>query len=451
MNKKAIMFIAGFCLLVIGLFVGCSKDQSSNGVTKIRVWTDNAHEKLVRDAQIAAFNTGRGKELGIEVEYTVYGANFNDALRVALQAGEGPDIFRADPGRTIEWVQASYCLPLTDLPGGQAIVAPYQGQLVPNSQEFEGKIYTLPYSVTSHKLVVNKDLFDAAGLALPKTWSDVRDAAKVITEKGSGVNYGYIMGLQSAWTLALYFERQNMVNVGHVGFDSQDLTYKWSEHLVGIDTVRGMVQDGSVFPGYENLDADQMRAQFATGRVGMIFGASFDVAVYADQFPANFNWVVVDPPTYAPGPAKYKEPVDAINLLLVNQKAKNLDKVAEVFKFFYNDENMAEMYSKGLYIPYRSEAIALAKTLPTAKGFAEFANVPQKITLLPTPTAILAVEGLSDSDTFIRYFEGGFGAQTGAQVFADLDKRLNAAAKNQLTSAELEKYRAGPDREILAK
>jgi hypothetical protein len=111
---------------------------------------------------------------------------------------------------------------------------------------------------------------------------------------------------------------------------------------------------------------------------------------------------------------------------------------------------MAEMYSKGLYIPYRSEAIALAKTPPTAKGFAEFANVPQKITLLPTPTAILAVEGLSDSDTFIRYFEGGFGNQTSAQVFRDLDKRLNDAVKAQLTPAELEAYRAGKDREVLA-
>ena len=31
-----------------------------------------------------------------------------------------------------------------------------------------------------------------------------------------------------------------------------------------------MISDGSVFPGYEGLDADAARAQFAEGRIGMI-------------------------------------------------------------------------------------------------------------------------------------------------------------------------------------
>jgi multiple sugar transport system substrate-binding protein len=451
MKKKIIVLAALFCILASGLYAGGARNQGGRGegAAKIRVWTDNAHEKTIRDAQVAAFNAGRGKELGIEIEYTVYGANFNDALRIALQAGEGPDLYRADPGYTVDWVTGGYALPLTELPGGQALVDQYRGELVPNSQLFDGIPYTLPYSITSHKLVVNKDLFDEAGLALPKTWDDVRNAAKVITARGGGRNYGYIMGLQSTWTINMYLVRQNMVNVGHVGFDHQTLTYKYAEHQRAVETVLGMVNDGSVFPGYENLDADQMRAQFATGRVGMIFGASFDVAVYNDQFPAQFNWVVVDPPTYESGPAKYKEPVDTVNLLLVNKTAKNLEKVAEVFKFFYSDENMAEMYENGLYVPYRSQAIALAKKAPTLKGFAEFANVPQKITLLPTPNGILAIEGLDQAQTFIRFFSRGY-RENAATVLGDLDRRYMSALNQQLSAEERERYRQSPDRVIRA-
>jgi multiple sugar transport system substrate-binding protein len=164
--KKFLLVMAAALAVLGNVFAGGS-GQTTGGPTKIRVWTDNAHEKSVRDAQVAAFNAGRGKELGIEIESTVYGTNFNDALRIALQAGEGPELFRADPGYTVDWVQGGYCLPLTDLPGGAAMVDQYRGELVTNSQEFDGKVYTLPYSVTTHKLVVNKDLFDAAGLALP--------------------------------------------------------------------------------------------------------------------------------------------------------------------------------------------------------------------------------------------------------------------------------------------
>jgi multiple sugar transport system substrate-binding protein len=239
-----------------------------------------------------------------------------------------------------------------------------------------------------------------------------------------------------------------MVNVGHVGFDNERLVWDWSAHIRGVEAIMGMVNDGSVFPGFENLDADQMRAQFSTGRVGMIFGASFDVAVYNEQFPANFNWVVVDPPTYEPGPALFKEPVDSINLLLVNKNAKNLDKVMEVFKFFYADENMAEMYERGLYIPYRTQAITLAKNPPRLRGFAEFANVPQKITLVPTPSGVITVEGLSASDTFIRYFIKGY-REDGPTVLRALDERLNAATR-RLDRADLEKYRQNPDRIIRA-
>jgi multiple sugar transport system substrate-binding protein len=451
MKGKCVALVGLLCILTSGLYAGGARDQGrrDSGVTKIRVWTDNAHEKALRDTQVAAFNTGRGKDLGIEIEYTVYGTNFNDALRIALQAGEGPELYRADPGYTADWVTGGYALPLTELPGGQALVDQYSGELVPNSQLFDGIPYTLPYSVTSHKLVVNKDLFDEAGLALPKTWDDVRNAAKVITQRGNGRNYGYIMGLQSTWTINMYLVRQNMVNVGHVGFDHQTLSYKYVEHLRAVEAVLGMVEDGSVFPGYENLDADQMRAQFAAGRVGMIFGASFDVAVYNDQFPAQFNWVVVDPPTYEVGPAKYKEPVDTINLLLVNKTAKNLDKVAEVFRFFYSDENMAEMYENGLYVPYRSQAIALAKNAPRLKGFAEFANVPQKITLLPTPNSILAVEGLDMAQVFVRYFSKGY-RESGASILEDLDRRYMSALNQQLTVEERERYRQSPNRVILA-
>ena len=88
----------------------------------IKVWSDNAHEKEVRDKQIAAFNEGIGKELGINIEYTVYGSNFTDTIKIAAQAGEAPDLFRSDSKWMQEFVDSDYLVALEDLPGSEDLL-----------------------------------------------------------------------------------------------------------------------------------------------------------------------------------------------------------------------------------------------------------------------------------------------------------------------------------------
>jgi multiple sugar transport system substrate-binding protein len=449
--KKLFGGLLAVCLLLQGVSLfaaGGGQQQAGGGVTKIRVWSDNAHEKSLRDVQIARFNAGRGKELGIEIEYTVYGANFTDALQIALKAGEAPELFRQDGKVFPDFVSAGYAVPLTDLPGGQAVVDQYRGELIPNLHIFNGKTYTLPYNVTTYKFIINKDLFDAAGITkYPSTWAEVRSAAKTITEKGQGQYYGFILGLQSPWAITTYFLFPNGTNIGSAVFDNEKLQYNFSAHAPVMESLMGMIGDGSVFPGYEQLDADQMRAQFAAGRVGMIPGASFDVAVYNEQFPASCNWIVVDVPAFTPAGSPYKEIVQATNLLAVSTTAlKNPEKTMEVFKFFYSDENMAEMYEEGLYIPYRSQAVAMAKKQPAAKGYAEFANVPQKILLLPAPDSDVAIEGLVYREVVIRMLAKGY-QETPSAILAELDRRYNEALK-KLSPSVLESYRAGADRVI---
>jgi len=447
--KKAIVVVLLAACLFAPLFATGGQDRSrETGVTKIRVWSDNASEKLLRDQQVARFNAGKGKELGIEIEYTVYGTNFGDAIDIALKAGEAPELFRQDGKVFPDYVNAGLVVPIADLPGGQAVVDQYKGELIPNLHIWNNKVYTLPYSVTTYKFFLNKDIFNAAGITTnPKTWDDVRNYARQITQRGNGQYYGYILGLKSAWTITTYLLFPNGTNTGLGVFDNEKLQYNFSAHLPVVSAIMGMINDGSVFPGYENLDADEMRAQFAAGRVGMIPGASFDVGVYQDQFPVKFNMAVIDVPSFQASGSPYKEIVQATNLLAISTTAKkNPEKSMEVFKFFYNDENMSEMYEQGYYIPYRSQAVNMAKKQPVAKGFAEFSNVPQKMLLLPSPDSDIALEGLVYREVFIRLFGKGY-TDTPAAVLQDLDRRYNDALR-KLDAAKLNSFRAESDRVI---
>jgi multiple sugar transport system substrate-binding protein len=300
---------------------------------------------------------------------------------------------------------------------------------VNNQHVFDGRVYTLPYNLTTYKLIINDDLFYKSGITeAPTTWEEVREAARRITEDGNSKAFGWILGLQSDWMISTYLIRPNGTNVGHVGFDFDKMKFDFSSFTPVIETVQGMIDDGSVFPGYEGLDADAVRAQFAEGRIGMIPGASFDISVYNDQFPASCNWSVVPVPAFTEDGSTYKEFADATSLLGVGIAAKEkAAKTLQVLKFFYSDVNAAQMYENSLYIPLRQEAIDLAEKDPEQKGFAAFANIPDRVLMRPSPENSIAVEGDEYRKTIANYFAGVYEGQKVIEVLENLDKRYNSA------------------------
>ena len=395
----------------------------------IRVWSDNAHEKDLRLRQIEEFNSTIGKDLGIEIEYTVYGSHYQDAIKAAALSGDAPELFRPTSNFLTSFVNSGYMVPINKLPGGQELVSKYEGSLVNNQHIFDGDVYTLPYNLTTYKLIINNDLFNKAGIEEPpRTWEEVREYAAKITKVGNGKAYGWILGLQSDWMISSYLIRPNGTNVGHTGFNYRTMQFEFSSFAPVIDTVKGMIEDGSVFPGYGGLDADAARAQFAEGRVGMIPGASFDISVYNDQFPASCNWSVVPIPAFSEEGSLYKEYADATSLLGVGIAALDKpEKSLEVLKFFYSDENAAQMYEHSLYIPFRQEAIDLAKGIPVQVGFADFANIPSKVIMLPTPENQVMVEGSAYRKTISDFFAGVYEDMDARTMLEDLDRRYNNA------------------------
>ncbi|GHT71208.1 sugar ABC transporter substrate-binding protein [Spirochaetia bacterium] len=424
------------------LFAGGKQDSSSgNGVETIRVWSDNAHEATLRNKQIEAFNNGIGKEKGIKIDYQLYGSNYWDVIKVAAQSGDAPDLYR--PQIPVQdFLDAGYIIPLTDIPGSAELLKKYEGALIGNKQVFSGKIMTLPYNLTTRKFVINQDLFDKNGIKdIPRTWDDVHKYAKLISDNGGGKEFGFIFTFQSDWVSYAYATYMAAPSVGHSGFDNINLKFDFEGMTPVFEIFKQMFNDGSAIPGGAGMDADQIRAVFAEGRIGMIPAASFDVAVYNNQFPAKCNWKMIDIPVLDARAPKNREFVDDMNLLVVGSSAKkHLEKAFEVFKFFYSDENAAEMYEEGLYIPFRQEAIKMAKKTPDVKGFADSAYTFQPVIRLPMPDTITPFEGEAYRPLILNIFSGPASTNVRAML-QDLDKRYNAGLA-KLPAAKLEEFRA---------
>lgn len=410
-----------------------AKSSSKKDVDVVVVWTNSASDKAVRERQVKEFNETTGKEKGIEIQYTVYGDGYEDTLNLAVQSGETVDLFRISNGNLItDYIDSGYILPIEDMPGGEELLEEYKGMLAQQREIFYDKTYMLPWGVNTYKFVINTDLFEAAGLTeadYPTTWSEVRECAKKITEAGNGEYYGYGLSLGALWTIGSYFTQQSFVNTGHTGYDPLTMEYRYTDFAASAKAIYDIVQDGSVFPGFETLDADGVRAQFAAGKIGIMGGASFDPGVYKDQFPAECNWTVIDPVSDTDDAPKYKEGlVVSVNFSIGAAAEKHKEAVMEVFKFLHSDECAAELYEEGLLMPFRQSAIDLATKEPDIPGYAEFARVENGIQTLPSPDKYFTVEGTSFNELIANYLTGQAGGRDSIDAqLQELEDKYNAA------------------------
>lgn len=197
---------------------------------------------------------------------------------------------------------------------------------VESVNKFDGKILSLPFQTSTPRLVYNKDLLDRAGVEkVPETFEEVVAAAKQVTDqlKGEGI-YGFAINLKSPGSaLGRTLDYMMQLNEGiREGYNFQTGKYEF-ERLEKISSyLKQMFDDGSAFPGCDQLDIDPLRSQFAAGRIAMYYSyTAAEPGVYANQFPTDANWDFGPLSSYDGTPA-YTQGVDAGKYWLISKDSK---------------------------------------------------------------------------------------------------------------------------------
>ena len=176
-----------------------------------------------------------------------------------------------------------------NLPGSEELLDKYSDLLSNQAQIFYGKTYTLPYNLTTYGFVVNKDLFEASGLTeddYPKTWDEVVDVAKTITEASDGQAFGFGIA-KCSWTISSFTHGRWTISA--IMDMTMPKTFAYSTTIM-IKAMNKWWQTALLFL-FETLDADMLKAQFSAG-IWYDGCSSFDVAV-CGQFPAQIDWEVM--------------------------------------------------------------------------------------------------------------------------------------------------------------
>ncbi|HEX3198724.1 MAG TPA: extracellular solute-binding protein, partial [Propionibacteriaceae bacterium] len=134
----------------------------------------------------------------------------------------------------------------------------------------DGEQISVPSDGFSNLLFYRKDLFQAAGLAEPKTYADIQSAAKAL-KKGKTAGIVAATAPSDSFTEQT-FEWVALANGCQLVDDSGNITLNSPQCQEAFNFYGPMIKDSSV-PG--NQDADTTRATYFAGDAAMVIWSSF--------------------------------------------------------------------------------------------------------------------------------------------------------------------------------
>jgi len=171
---------------------------------------------------------------------------------------------------------------------------PALGDIDPNvlgSLKHENKLYGLPTSNYTMGLLINRKLFEQAGLdpdAPPRTWDDVRSAAKKIAGLGDGIaGFGeYSAGNTGGWhfTAQMYSRGSDVVDEsGKKATFNNEVGKEVAENL------HAMRWEDESMGKTQLLKWGDLQKQIATDKLGMFLAAPDDITYMVQQLGADYE------------------------------------------------------------------------------------------------------------------------------------------------------------------
>ena len=156
-----------------------SQDENSGEKAQITFWTFHTN----KEKEFMASLPEKYKEVNSNVEVTY--ENFPEEdymgskLTTAFAADSGPDVFVMSPGDFLKYANSGVAMDLTSYFSDEI-----KEDFLPSSLDamtVDGKIMGIPFEIELLGLYYNKDILEEAGVQPPKTWDELVEATRTLT------------------------------------------------------------------------------------------------------------------------------------------------------------------------------------------------------------------------------------------------------------------------------
>jgi multiple sugar transport system substrate-binding protein len=263
--KKAIVPVAVVAL--VGGLAACANAASGKADVKgaLTIWvmgdSGTNFKKLV-----APFTKSTG--ITVKVVAIPWG-NVSQKLTTAVASGSGPDVVQVGLSSLRTFADAGALMDLSNKLSGYANLAStkFEAGVAGKATAIKGKIVSVPWIADTRVLFYRTDILSAAGINNPpKTWTELRADAKILTARGAG-KYGYYI---PQWDNALPVELTWGAG-GDVINRAGNVDLNTPAFKAAVDLYTGLYADKSV---PSNSDFDQTQG-FISGIAPMLVSGPY--------------------------------------------------------------------------------------------------------------------------------------------------------------------------------
>ena len=320
---------------------------------------------------------------------------------------------------------------------------------------FNGKIYALSNQAFQPGgfLYYNKNLLRKAGLdpeQPPKTWSELREQARLVTQAGRGEFFGFVEGgkqLNRFMDDAGYLACNAGGHAAQPGFQRWNyktglMEYDSDAYQAAVELLLSIKGDNSYIPGFMNMTGNDAVDQYRQQTACFFIYGPWNVQDFLENKEIDFGVTALpSPDSGRKGFLQYPRQAITVSFLSPNSKAP--DMAVELMKFRWGPETMTEFVKAGLgssaisYVNkpenYPSKQAAAVGQLVTS----ERRVPPDVIRRNPEQSAVL--ESYKDPSPDIqRLLQGVMSGQVSdyRSVAKDLSDKMNAELDRAIKAAQ---------------
>jgi multiple sugar transport system substrate-binding protein len=268
-----------------------------------------------------------------------------------------PDVLMLDNPDVQQIAATGALAPLNDLGlSGDGVI-----QGMNDATSYQGKLYGLAPVTNTIALFYNKQMLQEAGVQPPKTWDELKAAAKKLTKPG---RYGIAFNANATYEGSWQFLPAMWTNGG----DETDLTSPQVAEALQLWV--DLVQSGSASKSVINWTQGDAKDQFAAGKAAMMVNGPWQIP--ALEKTPNIKWDVVTFPLNKPDQTPVAPLGGEAWTVPLNKDQAKQQKAADFVKCLNSDENEMAWAKARFTLPTKTALLdQYAKEVPSMKAFAE--------------------------------------------------------------------------------
>ena len=409
MKHFRIIAIALLLLAIITLPVvagGAGESAKDEDIVTLRFW-GGVPPEAGPQASVDLFNE-QYADKGIRVEYErfVNDDTGNLKLETNLLSGDGVDLYMTYTTDILaKRAEGNMALDLSELIERDGFDLTQYGGSLMESYYINGKPYCVPTKLDQYGIVLNKDMFDAAGIPIPTEWTfdEFREVAKKLTHgEGQDKVYGMFWNSQQDLTYILSYLVAQTNGGDPMYLSETESAFTDPVVLAAVELIYNMMNVDGSSPTHADSVTQKLSQEgvFLAGKSAMTIGPWMVRSIKdLDNYPHDFVTAFAPYPVYAEGQRNFTQGGYG-DMLCINPKSEHIEEAWEFIKW-YATEGMLPVVEGGR-VPCFNTYDPTEVTAAFLKGGEELLDSETTMTVLINPADNYAAPSITNHSAEIK-------------------------------------------------